>query len=190
MLNLPVLTLVYCRPRPLVFTFGRRQDRLHPGREAAVEISAFETRRNLFVNDSFAQCVRQYSFQTVAHFHKHGVILHKYKKHRAVVLAFLPHFPSAGHPHSIILNRRGRLHLRKNRHQDLLGGLPLKVFQRPVQLRRCRGGSHLGVIIEILCWSWRNHFLRKRPEAKRHQQNSPEMFHNQGLLVVDPLKSN
>ena len=97
----------------LVFTLGRREDCLHPRRQAAVEIAGLETRRDLLVNDAFAKRIGQDAFQSVADFNEHLVVLDENEKHRPVVFALLPHLPRPRHAHGVILNGRVRLHLRE-----------------------------------------------------------------------------
>ena len=78
-LNLATMVFVNRCPRSLVFPLRRRQDRLHPGRQAAVEISRLEPRSYLLVNNSFAQRIGQDSFQTITYFYEKGVILYEDK---------------------------------------------------------------------------------------------------------------
>ncbi len=81
------------RSRSLIFALGCRKHRLHPRRQAAVEIAGSEPRRDFLVNDAFAQCIGQHAFQSVADFDEHLVVLDKNEEHRPVVFALLPHLP-------------------------------------------------------------------------------------------------
>jgi len=118
----------------LVFPLYRRQNRLHARRATAVKIVVMEPWRDLLVNDPFAQGIRQNPLQSVPHFQKHRVVLDKNKKDCAIIFFFLSHLPGASHANSVILDGRIGLHLWIDGHEDLVGALPLKIFERAVKL--------------------------------------------------------
>jgi hypothetical protein len=120
------------RARAFVFALDGGQNRLHARRHPAIEITVMEPRRNLFINNLFPSRIGQDAFQPITHFQKHGAVLDENEKHSAIVFILLPHFPCARHADGVILNGRIRLHLRVNDNEDLVGTLPLKIFQRSV----------------------------------------------------------
>ena len=144
-----------------IFTFDRRENRLHSRRQAAVKVAGPETRRDFLVNDAFAKRIGQDAFESVTDFQKHFVVLDKNEEHRPVVFALLPHLPRPRHAHGVIVNRRVRLHLRIDGDQDLVGALALEIFERLVQLRRRAGGDDSGIIVEIGGRRRRNDFIRQ-----------------------------
>ncbi len=161
----------------LVFAFDRREHRLHPCRQAAVEIAGPEPRRDFLVNDALAQRVGQDAFQSVADFDEQLVVLDKNEEHRPVVFALLPHLPRPRHPHGVIVDGRIRLHLREDGHHDLVGALAFEVFERLVQLRRRAGGDNPGVVVEIGSRRGRNDLIREQREAEGQQQDGAEASH-------------
>jgi len=61
----------------------------------------------------------------------------------------LSRLPRLRHAHGIVFNGRVRLHLRKNRHENLVRGLALVILQHRVQLRGRAGGDDVSVVVEI-----------------------------------------
>ena len=159
----------YGRPRPLVFAFDRGQNRLYARRQAAVEITGPEARRDFFINDTFAERIRQRTFQPIAHLEKHFVVLNENEEHRSVVFIFLAHLPRARHPYGVIVNGRVRLHLRKHSHDDLVGGLAFKLLKQLIQSCRRRGRGDVGVIIEIRGGRRGNDFRPPEPDTENQK---------------------
>ena len=130
--NVVCLALSHGRAGAFIFAFRGGHNGLHARSQTSIEIVVVKTRRNLFINDTLAQRIGQHAFQSVTHLHKHLMILNKNKKDHAVVLVLLAHFPGARDANSVIFDGRIRLHRRENRDENLVGSLPLKIFQRAV----------------------------------------------------------
>ena len=117
--------------RPVAFVFSLRSghDGLDAGSQTSIEIMIVKSWRNLFINDALAQCIGQNAFESITHFNEHFVVIGKNEQYYAIVFVFLPNLPCSKHPHSVIVNRRIRLHGRENRDDDLVGCLSLEIFQ-------------------------------------------------------------
>lgn len=154
-----------CGPRlrdsassPLVFAFDCGQDALHALSEAAVVISGFETRGDLFIDDSLGQDIGQSSFETVTDLYIHFAVLNKNEESGAIVLNLLSDMPAAEDAHGVILNGRIRLHLWIDGNDDLRGGLALEVLELLIQLHRDLRRDNVRVVVEISRRRLRDHF--------------------------------
>lgn len=115
-----------------VFSLHGGQNRLNTSSATAIVIAHLKARRDLFVNDAFADRIGQDAFQSVTNLQKHLVVLGENEKHRTVVIVLLSHFPRTRHAYGVILDGRVRLQRRINGDEDLVGALPLEIFQRAV----------------------------------------------------------
>ncbi len=126
------MALSHSRSVAFIFAFRGRHNGLHARSQTSIEIVVVKTRRNLFINDTLAQCIGQNAFKSITHLDEHLVVVDKNEQHYAVVFFFLPNLPCSKHPDSVIINGRIRLHRRENRDENLVGSLSLKIFQRAV----------------------------------------------------------
>jgi hypothetical protein len=146
-------------PGPFIFILGRRQNGIHPGGQSARIILRLKTRFDFILRDLLARRIRQNALQTVTHLNEHLPVLNEHKKNNAIVLDLLSDFPGARHANGVIVNRRVGLHLRINRHKDLIARRLLESFEFCVELARNRCWDNVGVIVEILRRS-RGNYLR------------------------------
>ena len=120
--------------RPVAFVFPLRSghDGLHARSQTSIEVVIVKSWRNLFINDALAQCIGQNAFEAITHFDEHFVVVDKNEQYDAIVFVFLPNLPCSKYPHSVIVNRRIRLHRRENRDDNLVRRLSLEILQSVV----------------------------------------------------------
>src|SRR5437762_8418691 len=100
--------------------------------------------------------VGQRAFQAVTDLDKHLAVLNEDKKHSSIAPVFLADAPCLCDALRVICNIRVALHLRKDRHHDLIGCFALKLRKLFVEAQRGGFGNHTGVIVEIACRFRRN----------------------------------
>ena len=168
-------------PIPLIFTFCGCNNGLNAGGQSAIVVTRLETGSDLFINNAFAECVRQNTLQSITGLEEHPVVLNKNEKYGTIIFIFLTDLPGTKYAHGVIIHRRIRLHLREYGDDDLFRSLALEVFERLVQLRSRRRGNNIGVIVEIVCRHRRNDFIREHPETQHQKQNGAKTFHKSGI---------
>jgi uncharacterized protein len=82
--------------------FDQRNDSIESVADALIEFSFAEARHNRHVYDLFRVCIRNGTFQSVAHFYAQFTILFGYNQQHSIVYTLPADFPCSGQPDRIL----------------------------------------------------------------------------------------
>jgi hypothetical protein len=133
--------------------------RVHSGRDARGVIASPETRHDLLINDSLADGIRKFSFQSVTDFDSHLPVLNENEKNRAIVLRSLADLPELKRANRKIFQGGVGRELLKHRYENLDGVGLLELFELLIETLAYALRNNLSVIVEISCW-WRRKLFR------------------------------
>ena len=100
---------------------GNRHDAIDAGVDPGGELSLLEVRGDILGDDAPRSDIGQHTFEAVAHFNAHPLVVLGDEKDGAVVLALLADLPRVGDADRVVFDRL-RCGRRNDQHGELVGG--------------------------------------------------------------------